>query len=69
MKQQAYHSIQVGLSESLRASLSDQNEGLSDLDDINRDPNSLVIGRQRSSSKEFTLPPLQDDDDHKDQAN
>lgn len=43
MKQKAFHSMAESLSENLRASLTDQNQ-LSDLDDINRDPNSLSLG-------------------------
>ena len=63
--------MSASLSDNLKASLTDQNDHLSDLDDLNRDPNSLVLsGRQRSLSKEFCLPlpPLQDFDDHRDQA-
>ena len=40
------------------------------MDDLDRDPTSLMLGgRERSASNEFTLPPLQDFDDHGDQSN
>jgi hypothetical protein len=65
MKQNAFHSMEVGLSNSLKASLKDDDD-----DDINRDPTSTdclkLGGRERSASNEFTLPPLQDFDDHRD---
>ena len=67
MKQQAFHSMEVGLSDNLRASLKEQ---VDDTDDINRDPVSLTLGgRERSASNEFSLPPLQDFEDHRDLTN
>lgn len=59
--------MEVGLSNDLRASLTDQSD---DQDDLDRDPVSLAMGgRERSASSEFSLPPLQDFDDHRDLPN
>ena len=58
--------MEVSLSDNLRATLTDQDN---DMDDINRDPSLMLCGRERSASNEFTLPPLQDFDDHRDQSN
>lgn len=55
--------MEVGLSDNLRAQLTDQ---VNDIDDLTRDPSLMLLGRERSASNEFTLPPLQDFDDHRD---
>ena len=58
--------MELTLSDNLRATLTDLNQ---DLDDIQRDPSLMLGGRERSASNEFSLPPLQDFDDHRDLQN
>lgn len=55
MKQQAFHSMEVSLSDNLRATLTDQ---VNDMDDLNRETTLMLGGRERSASNEFSLPPL-----------